>query len=73
MGLWVEGIGRLKDPEPFETWIRSCRELGLRLRQGASFDHEGQAMAATRLAFAAFEPEELKAAAQRMGQALAGI
>jgi GntR family transcriptional regulator/MocR family aminotransferase len=73
MGLWVEGKGPLKDPEPFEAWIRSCRELGLKLRQGASFDHEGQPKTATRIAFAAFEAEELRNAAMRMGQASARI
>lgn len=73
MGLWVEGKGRLEDPERFATWIGNCRDLGLKLRPGAAFDHEGQPKAATRIAFTAFEPEQLKAAAQRMGQALAGI
>ena len=73
MGLWVEGKGRLEDPARFEAWIRSCRKVGLKLRQGSSFDHEGHPKAATRIAFAAFEPEELKDAAIRMGQALARI
>ncbi|MBL0313492.1 MAG: PLP-dependent aminotransferase family protein [Holophagaceae bacterium] len=71
MGLWVEGKGHLEDPAQFEAWIRICREGGLKLRQGSSFDHEGRPKAATRIAFAAFEPEELRHAAMRMGQAMA--
>ena len=73
MGLWVEGKGRLEDPARFEAWTRICREVGLKLRQGSAFDHEGHPKAATRIAFAAFEPEELRNAAMRMGQASARI
>ncbi|MBL0212147.1 MAG: PLP-dependent aminotransferase family protein [Holophagaceae bacterium] len=69
MGLWVEGKGRLADPASFDAWIRMCRDLGLKLRQGSTFDHEGRPKAATRIAFTAFEPEELRNAAIRMGQA----
>ncbi len=73
MGLWVRGKGRLEDPNRFESWIKLCRNLGLKLRQGSAFEHEGRSKAATRMAFTAFEPEELRAAAQRMGQALSRI
>jgi len=72
MGLWVEGKGRLEDPASFEAWIRACRGAGLKLRPGSSFDHEGRPRAATRIAFAAFEAEELRDAARRMGQAAQG-
>ncbi|MDE3245495.1 MAG: PLP-dependent aminotransferase family protein [Acidobacteriota bacterium] len=73
MGLWVTGKGPLADPNAFESWIRACRDLGLKLRQGSAFDHLGQSRAATRIAFTAFEPEELKGAATRMGQALSRV
>jgi GntR family transcriptional regulator/MocR family aminotransferase len=72
MGLWVEGKGPLAGPARFEAWIRACRKAGLRLHPGAAFDHEGNPRSATRIAFAAFEVQELWDAARRMGLAAAG-
>jgi GntR family transcriptional regulator/MocR family aminotransferase len=73
MGLWVEGKGALAEPAAFESWIRICRESGLKLRPGTSFDHDGRPRAATRIAFTAFDPEELVQAARHMGQAAAQV
>lgn len=71
MGLWVRGRGPLAAPAAFQRWIEGCRKAGLKLRPGSAFDHEGKPLAATRIAYSSFEPEELRDAARRMGEAAA--
>lgn len=67
MGLWVQGIGKLEDPQRFLAWVRSCGMRGLKLRAGSHFDIEGRDAAFTRLGFTAYNPEELQAAVAMMG------
>jgi GntR family transcriptional regulator / MocR family aminotransferase len=62
MALWVKGIGKYEDPRRFSAWIRNCGLRGIKLRVGKHYDFEGQALAATRLGFTAFQPEELQRA-----------
>lgn len=66
MALWLKGRGRLADPAAFEAWILSCRFKGLKLRSGPYFDLQGKPLAATRLGFTAFTPEELQQAVADM-------
>lgn len=60
MALWLRGIGRYSDPKIFEGWVRACGFKGLKLRPGNYFDLQDRDMAATRLGFSAFTPEELQ-------------
>ena len=62
MALWLKGIGRHADPHVFEGWVRACRFKGLKLRTGSYFDLQHRELAATRLGFTAFTPEELQKA-----------
>ena len=62
MALWLRGIGRHAEPNVFEGWVRACRFKGLKLRPGSYFDLENRELAATRLGFTAFTPEELQKA-----------
>lgn len=62
MALWLKGAGRLGRPNAFEAWILACRCKGLKLRSGSYFDLEDRRLAATRLGFTAFTPEELQEA-----------
>jgi len=67
MALWLRGIGKQEDPARFSAWIRHCGLHGLKLRVGQYYDFEGHALAATRLGFTAFRPEELQRAIAMMG------
>jgi GntR family transcriptional regulator/MocR family aminotransferase len=62
MALWLRGIGKHADPDVFEGFIRACRFKGLKLRPGSYFELQNREMAATRLGFSAFTPEELQKA-----------
>jgi len=62
MALWLRGAGRLADPARFGLWIRACQSRGLKLRLGRHYDLAGRDLAATRLGFTAFTPEELQQA-----------
>jgi GntR family transcriptional regulator/MocR family aminotransferase len=66
MALWLQGAGKLAEASRFETWVRACSLNGIKLRKGSYFDLDGQAMAATRLGFMAFTPEELQRAVPLM-------
>jgi GntR family transcriptional regulator/MocR family aminotransferase len=66
MAFWLKGAGRLADPDAFEAWVLACRFRGLKLRSGSYFDLVGQRLAATRLGFTAFTPEELQEAVALM-------
>ncbi|HJV48425.1 MAG TPA: PLP-dependent aminotransferase family protein [Geothrix sp.] len=62
MALWIRGRGEWADPTRFDLWIRACARKGLRFRAGSHFDFEGRPLAATRLGFTAYQPEELQQA-----------
>lgn len=62
MALWLRGIGNHARLAVFDGWVRACRLKGLKLRPGGYFNLEGRGMAATRLGFTAFTPEELQEA-----------
>jgi DNA-binding transcriptional MocR family regulator len=66
MALWLTGAGRLADPVMFTIWIRACQSRGLKLRPGKHYDLEGKELAATRLGFTGFTPEELQHAVALM-------
>lgn len=66
MALWLRGIGPLADPRAFEGWVHACGFKGLKLRPGSYFDLLGQPLAASRLGYTGFTPEELQ-------QAVAGL
>jgi len=66
MALWLQGIGRYSDPDVFEGFIRACRLKGLKLRQGGYFELRNTELAATRMGFMAFTPEELQKAVAMM-------
>ncbi|WP_316414058.1 aminotransferase-like domain-containing protein [Mesoterricola silvestris] len=66
MGLWLRGQGKMADPARFGLWVRSCGLKGIKLRPGTYFRLEGGALAATRLGFMAYTPEELQEAVPRM-------
>ncbi|WP_316414158.1 aminotransferase-like domain-containing protein [Mesoterricola silvestris] len=66
MGLWMEGLGPLGDPATFGAWIKGCQAQGLKLRQGRYYSFAGADLAATRLGFSAFTPEELQRAVAMM-------
>jgi len=67
MALWIRGAGRMADPARFDIWVRSCGLKGIKLRLGSYFDLGGKPLAATRLGFMAFTPEELQEAVPLMG------
>jgi GntR family transcriptional regulator/MocR family aminotransferase len=67
MALWIEGQGRLAQPERFDAWVRACGLRGLKLRPGNHFTLDGRNLAATRLGYTAFQPEELQRAVALMG------
>jgi len=62
MGLWIKGIHDFSEPRRFDTWIRTCVLTGLKLRPGSYYEFQGRELAATRLGFTAFTPEELQQA-----------
>ncbi len=62
MALWLKGIGGYANPNLFEGWVRACQFKGLKLRLGNYFELMDRNMAATRLGFTAFTPEELQKA-----------
>jgi GntR family transcriptional regulator/MocR family aminotransferase len=66
MALWLTGCGRLADPAVFGLWIRACQSRGLKLRPGKHYALEGRDLAATRLGFTGFTPEELQRAVALM-------
>ncbi len=66
MALWLKGIGRHADPKVFEGWLRACGFTGLKLRPGNFFEFQNRDLAATRLGFTAFTPEELQKAVALM-------
>jgi GntR family transcriptional regulator/MocR family aminotransferase len=66
MALWLRGTGRLAEPDRFTLWIRSCQLRGLKLRLGKHYDLEGRPLAATRMGFTGFTPEELQGAVALM-------
>jgi GntR family transcriptional regulator / MocR family aminotransferase len=66
MALWLTGVGRHAEPNVFEGWLRACRFKGLKLRPGSYFTLENRELAATRLGFTAFTPEELQKAVALM-------
>jgi GntR family transcriptional regulator/MocR family aminotransferase len=67
MALWLEGTGALASPPAFGTWIKACQAQGLKLRSGNYYRLDGQEVAASRLGFTAFTPEELTQAVALMG------
>lgn len=67
MALWLRGAGKLADPARFTVWLRACQAQGLKLRAGKHYDLEGRDLAATRLGFTGFTPEELQRAVALMG------
>jgi GntR family transcriptional regulator / MocR family aminotransferase len=66
MALWIKGRGQHARPNVFEGFIRACRLKGLKLRPGSYFDLGGSEIAATRMGFTAFTPEELQEAVAMM-------
>lgn len=66
MALWLEGRGPLEEPAAFSAWVKGCQSQGLKLRQGRYFDFAGKDLAASRLGFTAFTPEELQRAVAMM-------
>lgn len=66
MALWLQGIKRFADPNSFDGWLRACRLKGLKLRPGSYFELRHGELAATRLGFTAFTPEELQRAVALM-------
>ena len=66
MALWLKGAGRFQDPVHFTLWIRACQSRGLKLRTGKHYDLAGRELAATRLGFTSFSPEELQMAVALM-------
>jgi GntR family transcriptional regulator/MocR family aminotransferase len=62
MALWLRGINKFSNPNLFDGWLRACRLKGLKLRSGNYFDLRHGELAATRLGFTAFTPEELQKA-----------
>jgi len=66
MGLWLKGKGAYAKPGQFEGWVRACRFKGLKLRPGSYFELTNQNLAATRLGYTAFTPEELQEAVALM-------
>jgi GntR family transcriptional regulator/MocR family aminotransferase len=66
MALWIKGVNELSRPKHFDTWVRTCIIKGLKLRPGGYYDLRGQDLAATRLGFTAFTPEELQEAVASM-------
>lgn len=60
MALWLKGQGRFLEPERFDLWIRACGLKGCRLRSGKTYSLAGEPMAATRLGYTAYTPEELQ-------------
>ncbi len=70
MGLWVQGRGRLAAPPAFQHWLGLALRRGVRAAPGQPWHLDGRPLAATRLAFSAHEPAELKAAAWRLARAL---
>ncbi|HNX31565.1 MAG TPA: PLP-dependent aminotransferase family protein [Holophaga sp.] len=66
MALWLRGIHAFADPDAFDGWLRACRFKGLKLRPGNYFDLGQRELAATRLGFTAFTPEELQKAVSIM-------
>jgi len=66
MALWLKGTGRHAHPDAFEGWILACRCKGLKLRPGNYFDLLDRRLAATRMGFTAFTPEELQDAVASM-------
>jgi GntR family transcriptional regulator/MocR family aminotransferase len=66
MALWIQGTGRLADPSRFTVWVRACQTRGLKLRSGRHYSLDGHDLAATRLGFTAYTPEELQGAVALM-------
>src|SRR5208283_1298178 len=66
MALWLRGAGILDDPVRFTVWVRACQSRGLKLRPGRHYHLEGRDLAATRLGFTGFTPEELQRAVALM-------
>jgi len=66
MALWLRGADRLAQPDRFSMWIRACQSRGLKLRLGRHYDLDGRDLAATRLGFTGFTPEELQRAVALM-------
>ncbi len=66
MALWLTGSGPLEPPGAFSVWIRGCQSRGLKLRLGKHFDLMQRDLAATRMEFTAFTPEELQVAVAMM-------
>jgi GntR family transcriptional regulator/MocR family aminotransferase len=66
MTLWLRGAGRLAQPDRFSMWIRACQSRGLKLRLGRHYELEGRDLAATRMGFTGFTPEELQRAVALM-------
>ncbi len=66
MALWLRGVGPLGDPQAFGAWVKGCQAQGLKLRNGRHYSLAGTGLAATRMAFAAFTPEELQRAVAMM-------
>jgi GntR family transcriptional regulator/MocR family aminotransferase len=66
MALWLRGAERLAQPDRFSLWVRACQMRGLKLRLGRHYDLEGRELAATRMGFTGFTPEELQRAVALM-------
>jgi GntR family transcriptional regulator/MocR family aminotransferase len=66
MALWLTGAGPLADPVRFTLWIRACQIRGVKLRAGRHYDLDGRDLAATRLGYTAYTPEELQGAVALM-------
>jgi GntR family transcriptional regulator / MocR family aminotransferase len=66
MALWIKGIQNLSNSRYFDTWIRTCVIKGYKLRPSNYYDLHGKELAATRLGFTAFTPEELQQAVAQM-------
>jgi GntR family transcriptional regulator/MocR family aminotransferase len=66
--LWLEGRGPLSDPDRFTIWVRSCGMKGLKLRPGSAYRLGGEPLAATRLGFSAWTPQELQQAIAQVGR-----
>jgi GntR family transcriptional regulator/MocR family aminotransferase len=66
MALWLTGIGAWTDPDRFDLWVRACTQKGFKLRPGRWFTLDGGPLAATRLGFTAYGPEQIQEAVALM-------
>jgi len=66
MGLWLEGVGEMADSHRFDMWVRICNGHGLKLRKGSHFTLDTRGLAATRVGYTGYQPEELQRAVALM-------